>query len=187
MKRTLTFEESIFCQALATTELLHLLSDSNFLESDYYKNLQFPANNDPLKYILKHSGIGNPATFQMFLYALLVMPKKILKNSEFERNCGAYFNAIIIKFIYNFETNYSNEANTDLAHINFYNHIRNSVAHSNCCYKTIEGCDYVIFRDEAPFNKEQYCKITIKTADVGTLLTNLQNKIIEYLNPSLKE
>ena len=51
MKRTLTFEESIFCQALATTELLHLLSDSNFLESDYYKNLQFPANNDPLKYI----------------------------------------------------------------------------------------------------------------------------------------
>ena len=97
MKRTLTFEESIFCQALATTELLHLLSDSNFLESDYYKNLQFPANNDPLKYILKHSGIGNPATFQMFLYALLVMPKEILKNSEFERNCGAYFNAIIIK------------------------------------------------------------------------------------------
>lgn len=187
MKKTLTFEESMFCQALATTELLHLLSDSNFLESDYYKNLQFPANNDILKDILKHSGIGNPATIQMFLYALLVMPKEILKNSEFEENCGYYFNAIIIEFIYKFETHYSNEANTDLADIDFYNHIRNSVAHSNCCYKTIEGCDYVIFKDEIPSNKEQYCEITIKTADVGTLLTNLQNKMIEYLNPSLKE
>ena len=181
MKKVLDPNESIFCQALATTELLHLLSDSNFLESDYYKNLQFPANNDILKYILKHSGVGNPATIQMFLYALLVMPKEILKNSEFEKNCEECFNSTIIKFIYKFETHYSKEKNTDLVDINFYNHIRNSVAHSNCYYKTIEGYTYVTFRDELPNKKEQYCEITIKTANVGTLLAKLQNKMIEYL------
>ena len=79
----LTKQESIFCQALAMTSLLEKLSNRDFLNSDYYnENITFVRNNDNFKKILKASGLGNPATMQMFLYILLVMPKETLSDLD---------------------------------------------------------------------------------------------------------
>lgn len=82
MPMKLTPEESIFCQALATVNLLGLLHAKDFLHSEYYSSLTFPSNSDILKEILDKSGIGNPATLQMFLYILLVVPKELMKNID---------------------------------------------------------------------------------------------------------
>ena len=79
----LTKQESIFCQALAMTSLLEELSNRDFLNSDYYnENITFDRNNNNFKEILKASGLGNPATMQMFLYILLVMPKETLSDLD---------------------------------------------------------------------------------------------------------
>ena len=75
----LTEQESIFCQALAMTSLLVELSDRDFLNSDYYnQNIIFAENNDNFQKILKASGLGNPATMQIFLYILLVKHFRVL-------------------------------------------------------------------------------------------------------------
>lgn len=57
---TISQEESLLLQCLATTSLLGELSNANFLESDYYKQLSF--SNKNIKNILTQSGLRNPAT-----------------------------------------------------------------------------------------------------------------------------
>ena len=60
---TISQEESLLLQCLATTSLLGELSNANFLESDYYKQLSF--SNKNIKNILTQFGLRNPATMQM--------------------------------------------------------------------------------------------------------------------------
>jgi len=57
---TISQEESLLLQCLATTSLLGELSNANFLESDYYKQLSF--SNKNIKNILTQFGLRNPAT-----------------------------------------------------------------------------------------------------------------------------
>lgn len=71
----ITENESIFLQALSITSLLAELHNNKFLGSEYYRKLSF--SNNSFKEILELSGIGNPATMQIFLYILLVVPKEI--------------------------------------------------------------------------------------------------------------
>lgn len=73
MMSNISAEESLLLQCLATTSLLGELSNAKFLESDYYKRLAFA--NEEFKKILTISGLGNPATMQMMLYALLTIPR----------------------------------------------------------------------------------------------------------------
>ena len=46
---TISQEESLLLQCLATTSLLGELSNANFLESDYYKQLSFSNKNRECK------------------------------------------------------------------------------------------------------------------------------------------
>ena len=78
----ITPEESILLQSLATTSFLVELSNNEFLNSTYFEELQF--ENSGCKQILKQSGLGNPATMQMMLYALLTIPKEVLSRSSYE-------------------------------------------------------------------------------------------------------
>ena len=90
----LTAQKSIFCQALAMTSLLEELFNKNFLNSDYYKqNIIFTENNENLQEILKISGLGNPATMQMFLYILLVVLKETLSDLD-EETINAWINEL---------------------------------------------------------------------------------------------
>ncbi|WP_392462565.1 HEPN family nuclease [Streptococcus parasuis] len=181
----LTEQESIFCQALATTSLLAELENTDFLNSDYYKKvILFNGNNDNFKKILDASGIGNPATLQMFLYILLVMPKETLSNLD-GSTISSWGNELKTEIQYLapvVTTTYPNESNNDLDSINYYRHIRNAVSHSKCVYETENGRCYVTFKDENPRDASQKCEIKMLTSDVGKMLEVLQKQIMEYLN-----
>lgn len=123
----LTEQESIFCQALAMTSLLVELSDRDFLNSDYYnQNIIFAENNDNFQKILKASGLGNPATMQIFLYILLVMPKETLSGLD-DRTLNSWENAlktIVSSFSLSVTTTYPGESSSNLSTVNYYRHIR---------------------------------------------------------------
>ena len=180
----LTEQESIFCQALAMTSLLAELSNREFLNSDYYnENIIFAGNNDNFKEILKASGLGNPATMQMFLYILLVMPKETLSGLD-DRTINSWekdLKTTIQSFNPSVITTYPGEFNDDLSTINYYRHIRNAVAHAKCIYEVEDGRAYVTFKDENQ-SKSYYCKIKMLTSDVGSILEVLEKQIMTYLN-----
>lgn len=185
-----TEQESIFCQALAMTSLLAELEKVDFLNSDYYKeNIFFDdMNNDNFKKILNESGIGNPATLQMFLYILLVMPKETLSNlNDVTINLWTNeFNAEIQSFTLVVNTTYPNESNNDLTSIDYYRHIRNAVSHSKCVYKIENGLSYVTFKDENPRDTTQNCEIKMLTRDVGIMFGKLHKQLMIYLNDQMK-
>lgn len=127
----ITAEESLLLQCLSTTALLGELANDNFLESDYFKRLTFA--NEDCKTILKISGLGNPATMQMMLYALLIVPREILSRLDY-RNLESYIeriNPLVYSLIeQDTYSTYDNEESTEK--INYFRHIRNAVAHSKC-------------------------------------------------------
>lgn len=180
----LTEQESIFCQALAMTSLLVELSDRDFLNSDYYnQNIIFAENNDKFQKILKASGLGNPATMQIFLYILLVMPKETLSGLD-DRTLNSWENAlktIVSSFSLSVTTTYPGESSSNLSTVNYYRHIRNAVSHANCVYETEKGRTYITFKDEDT-RKLYHCEIKMLTSDAGRILEVLQKQIMIYLN-----
>lgn len=179
----LTENESIFCQALAMTSLLGELSNQKFLDSDYYKKLRFTGNNDIFKEILSKSGIGNPATMQMFLYILLVLPRETLKdfNNKYMNKFEIKINDLCANLVEP-QTNSSYTNENDISCINYYRHIRNAVSHGKCFYAKLNNVYYVTFRDDNPNNSGEKCEITLKTFNMGFILEELQRQIMEYLN-----
>lgn len=181
----LTDNEIIFCQALAMTTLLAELNNKDFLRSDYYKNLKFEGNEENYREILESFGLGNPATMQMYLYLLLVMPKELLDPTYIETS-KKQINELFIQLIDNVDTTYKREDRDDIATIDFYNHIRNSIAHSNCRYRIINDKRYVEFCDMIPPGDTQHCEILIETGNVGIIITKLAVLLMDYLNERMK-
>ena len=180
----LTENESIFCQALAMVSLLLELSNNDFLNSDYYNNLKFQGNEENFRKILERSGLGNPATMQMCLYILLVMPKELLKITDtgtvdtFKKE----INKLFIEMVGNVTTTYKNEDQNESATIDFYYHTRNSIAHSNCKYETVNNKCYVKFCDVNTYDTTQHCEIPIETGKVGKIIEKLMVLLMDYLN-----
>lgn len=174
--------ESLICQWLATISLIETLDGLNFLNSEYYKeNVVFNVNNDIIKEILDKSRLGNPATFQMFFYMLLVMPKEIIEETtitswevEFKRDINSYSLDVT--------TTYPDESAEDSTSIQYFRHIRNSISHSKCTYVEKNNKQYVIFKDENPGNNSQRCEIKMPTSDAGRIMEFLYQKMMIYLN-----
>ena len=122
------------------------------------------------------SGIGNPAMLQMFMYALLVIPKEEVENNHWEKE----FNKEVQKYVSELYSTYPDEKTKD--NFDYYRHIRNSVAHSNCEYYDIDGISYISFIDCNPKNRSKTCEIKMKTGDVGNLCVFLLCKLMEYIN-----
>lgn len=182
----ITENESMFLQGLAITSLPAELSNNSFLESEYYKKLNF--SNDTFKEILNLSGIGNPATMQMFLYILIVLPKEILKDFDntFENKCKVEVNNLCIDLVED-TTNTTYSGENDISSIDYYHHIRNAVSHATCYYKQINGISYVTFKDTHIKDISQYCEITIQTSKVGSIFEKLQLLMMQYINEKIKE
>lgn len=184
----LTENESIFLQALATTSLIAKLNNSEFLNSEYYKKISFESNDEFFKEILNISGIGNPATMQMFLYVLLVMPKEIL--SEFDiltmDKCKKEINKLCIGLVES-ETNSTYSGENNINNIDYYRHIRNAVSHAKCSYKESDGICYVEFYDANIKNTSETCQIIIKTSNVGIILEKLQKQLMEFVNKEINK
>lgn len=171
-------EEILLLQCLSTTALLGELANDNFLESEYFKKLTF--SNENCKTILEQSGLGNPATMQMMLYALLIVPKELLSRSEY-RNLETYVEKINLSVpsIIEQGTYSTYKGEKSLEKINYFRHIRNAVAHSKCEYINENAENYVVFEDNLG---EQNCGIKMKCCNVGYLLMELQKLIMTYYN-----
>lgn len=189
MNLSITQEQSIFLQSLATTSLLAELSNSNFLESDCFNKLNF--QNPFFKEILTQSGIGNPACMQIMLYSLLVIPKETLEKKELYPNLNEDFldiNKKIEDLVVSSDTftNYSKDKTYDSnCTMNYIHHIRNAVSHNNCHYSTEDNINYVTFKDINPKNKKENCEIKIECINVGKILEYLQKFMINFLNHTL--
>lgn len=178
----LTEHESLFCQGLATISLIETLDRLNFLNSEYYKeNVEFNVNNDIIKEILDKSRLGNPATLQIFLYILLVMPKEIIEKAtitswekEFKKEINSEFLSVT--------TTYQGESSDNLDSIELFRHLRNSVSHFKCTYVTEDDDNYIIFKDENPSDDSQSCEIKMLTSNAEKLMKFLMEKIMTYLD-----
>ncbi len=171
--------QSIFLQIIANISLMTELANNNFLKSEYYRKMKWSCaktNEEYIKQILMESGIGNPAMLQMFMYALLVIPKEKVENDHWKKE----FNKEVQKYDYEFYSTYHGEETKD--NFNYYRHIRNSVAHSNCKYYDIDGISYISFIDCNPKNSSITCEIKMKTGDVGNLCVFLMCELMEYIN-----
>ena len=179
--------EKLFCQALAMTTLLGELSENKFLESDFYNKLNFKGNRENFREIFEKSGIGNPATMQICLYALLVMPMEVFKkdNTAQLKKIKNKINQSFAKKVNKVESTYKSDKNSSI--IDFYNHVRNSVAHSNCKYEMINNKCYVEFSDVNTYDTNQKCVIFIETGKVGEIIKELCVYLMEYLNEQLEK
>lgn len=176
----ITEEESLLLQCLATTSLLGELSNAHFFESDYFKKMTF--SNENCKKILTQSGLGNPATMQMMLYALLTVPKEILTRTTYNEleNYIVRLNPLICSLVEG-ETYSTYEGEKDRETINYFRHIRNAVAHSKCNYLSENHKNYVVFTDNNT-NNSKHCSIKMECYKVGFVLMELQKFIMEYFN-----
>lgn len=180
MMQNISEEESLLLQCLATTSLLGELSNANFFESNYFKCLSF--SNEGCKKILMQSGIGNPATMQMMLYALLTVPKEILERSAYceLENYIIRINPLVCSLVEEeTHSNYDGEESKET--INYFRHIRNAVAHSRCMYLSENHKNYVIFSDNNQSNTK-ICSIKMECYKVDYILMELQKLIMEYYN-----
>ena len=75
-------EDNLIFQPYLIIELLFNLHKQKFLCSDYFKEMEY---NEDTRYLLKKVGIDNQGLIMLSLYALLVIPKEILKK-RFQRN-----------------------------------------------------------------------------------------------------
>ena len=167
------------------TALLYELHESNFLKSDFFKNNCFKennTNNSNFKKILNKHGIGNPATLQIFLYILLVMPKEILNDEQFQNE----LNEKMKNLDFSIESSYPNE---NKENVNLYKRIRNAVAHSRCFYTTENNINYVEFKDKlTDENKKVFkCKIKMEISQVGLMFLEVQKSMMKFLNNKINK
>lgn len=165
---------SIICQSLATTSLIAELYNSNFFDSEFYKEM--PLANE-YKEIIRISGIGNPSMLQMMLYSLLVIPKEKLKLIA--DNALDNINDEIEKLVEN-ENNLSTYK-SDKKKVDYLRHIRNAVSHSNTKYFINNQICYVTFYDKDNRTNEK-CSFNMKTENVGKLLEILQMLLKKEIN-----
>ncbi|MBQ3603461.1 MAG: hypothetical protein IJA02_06455 [Clostridia bacterium] len=178
----ITSEESLLLQSLSVTALLGELSNNNFLNSDYFENLPF--ENESFKSIIKMSGLGNPASMQIMLYALLVVPKELFSKTsynELETHFAKINQQICAMVEDDTYSTYDNEGSKEK--INYLRHLRNAVAHSKCDYFDENQKCFVVFNDN---HKAQQCSIKIECVKVGILLMDLQNLVLEYFKEKYK-
>ena len=173
--------DSILLQCLATTSLLGELRNSNFLQSEYFAKLPFA--NEDVKEILLRSGLGNPATMQMMLYALLAIPKERLLREDYdelEKMFSPRIN-VLTRAIVEKETTSTYQGEGTLADIDYFYHIRNAVAHSRCHFSSENNKNYVTFEDWMP-GKKGTCFIKMESYKIGYVLMELQRLIMEHYN-----
>lgn len=164
----LTQDDNLLIQSYFTTAFLGELTNSSFLKSDCYKNLQFGDNY--IKENLPTIGIDNQGTLLIMLYTMLVIPKQLLSQNfpdEFEE-----LNNVVKNLNSKVESNYQ----SDNIQIDFIRHIRNSVAHARVAFIANVS---VTFTDEN--NRGEICTITIPLVKIGAFLTELQKVFMKYI------
>ena len=165
---SLTQEDNLLIQSYFTTAFLTELKNSDFLNSDCYKNLQF--QDEFVKENLPNVGIDNQGSLLIFLYTLLVIPKQLLENrfpDEFKE-----LNVKLDTIKESANSTYRKDSNG----IDYIRHIRNSVAHARVSFDSNIS---VTFTDEN--NIGEICTIVILLPKFGQFLAALQKVFMTYI------
>lgn len=181
MGSILSQNESIFWQSLANVAFLVALNDFRFIECSYFDKLDF--GNQSFKWVLKKSGLGNPAMMQMMLYALLVMPKAVLTQKEFSGIANEWhkIDEKFEQFVECKETTYG----SDSKGVRYMRHIRNAVSHARCTFTEENERYFVVFEDEDE-KKGERCTIKVECVKIGFIMNDLQKLMLKYLESKQK-
>lgn len=162
-------DANLIFQQLISISLIAELHKNNFLESDFYKKMEF--SNSSIKQYIDQVRIDNQGMLLIFLYSLLLTPKEKIFHiykSEFDKLDDEIERIKIIE-----NSTYS----SDKKKTQYTRHIRNSVAHGKVEYNN----NSIIFKDDY---KGQLFFVEIPLDKIGYLLNKLQEilyKYIEYL------
>ena len=173
-KNEINQEDDILIQSFITVEFLAELHNNNFLNSEYFNELNVQDTN--VKSIMPQIGIDNQGFLLMALYALLVIPKQLLKD-KFPDDFEA-LNKYIFSIQMNSFSTYKNEERIDK--IDFIRRIRNAVAHGRVKFTPTIS---VTFSDKDTDKKgyvKSSCDITIPLNQTGNLMSKLQNIFLKY-------
>jgi len=156
-----TQDDNLLIQSYFTLGLLMELNNQKFLESEYFKNIEF--QDTIVKANLPSYGIDNQGTLMIFLYVTLVLSKQLLSEKFPEEfiKLNTTIDQIKISAVSTYKK--------DKDGIDFIRHIRNSVAPARVEFNPTIS---VTFIDENNSNEE--CKITIALKNIGIFLTQLQ-------------
>ena len=174
----LSREDELIFQPYLMIELLFNLYKHKFLDSDYFKEMEY---NEDTRYLLKKVGIDNQGLIMLTLYALLVIPKEILEkkvyNPDFEK-----INKNMSAYCQNTKTNYP----SDRPNTNYIRHLRNALSHGRILF--IDN-SHIEFRDQKVADKKvvNEFKSEIILKDVRLLIDDLQQGIIEEYLEHLKK
>lgn len=165
----LTPEEDLLIQSYITTAFLVELKNNDFLNSDYYKKMQF--EDKFIKDNLNRIKIDNHGTLVIMMYTMLVIPKELIFR-DFSTEVSE-LNKIVHKLKSESKSSYS----YDSKGIDYVKHIRNAVAHARVDFKLENS---VTFTDTDE-KKKQECTITIPLDKFGDFLTGLQSIFAKYV------
>ena len=158
-------KDNLIIQPYLIIELLFNLKRHYFISSDYFSKMNY--NNDT-RDLLKRTDIGNQGLIMLSLYAMLVIPKEILKKTyvpDFEK-----INTKMSRYCQNTETNYKNK------NIDFTYHLRNAVSHGRISF--VNG--NLIFKDQNKSGSRKF-KSEINLIDLGELINDLETIIHQYI------
>ncbi|AKH94751.1 HEPN family nuclease [Elizabethkingia anophelis] len=165
-----TPEENLIIQVYFTFYFLYELDRNEFLNSNFYKNMQF--NDKFIKESLPQIGIMNQGTLVQTLYSMLVLPKELISN-QFKNE----FSNLNI-FLKNKKTSAESTYPSDSLEIDFIRHIRNSVAHGTISFKDEDRL--VIFYDKNKI-KGHSCIIKITLENISLFIVELQKLFFKYI------
>jgi hypothetical protein len=170
-------EDNLLIQSYFTVTFLTELKNNDFLNSDYYKNMEF--GDKYLQNNLASVGIDNQGALLIFLYTMLVIPKQLLEKKFPEKFIE--INSIVNKIKSKANSNYKDDYTDGILNIDYLRHIRNAVAHARVEFIPNES---VTFKDE---DKGKSCSITIPLISMGEFLTELQKIFITYVENLKKQ
>ena len=159
-------KDNLIIQPYLIIELLFNLKRHYFISSDYFSKMNY--NNDT-RDLLKRTDIGNQGLIMLSLYAMLVIPKEILKKTyvpDFEK-----INTKMSRYCQNTETNYKNK------NIDFTYHLRNAVSHVRISFI---GNSHIEFKDQNKSGSRKF-KSEINLIDVKELINDLETIIHQYI------
>jgi hypothetical protein len=162
-------------QSVLSVLLLGKLNENDsLLSSDYFKTLDF--GNETTKQYIEEIRVGNQGMLLMWLYALLVIPKELLKNQPEIDNEFRNLNSTIEKLMKHSKSTYKKEQIS----IDYIRHIRNAVSHASVEY--FPDKKEIVFKDKNPRNLKETFEVTIPFGEIMTIINALIPISQTYLN-----
>jgi len=171
----LSRDDNLILQTWYTIILIKELWRSGFINSRFFDSMpfEFPFIKEEIKKI----NVDNQGSALMALYAMLVVPKEILKDrysDEYEE-------------LNTFLENVTNETYSDYPEdsqgVNFFRHIRNAVAHASVEF---EPDKFVTFSDTNT-RKNYRFETKLPLVKLGEFIGRLQKIHVRYVTERTKE